>query len=128
MVPGAHLYRSRDLADSAVPYEYKCLPGAADDADFEQTWLKGKRHPITGEPLAIERLALPAGSMAVVLHHSPHAVEPRPEGTGTRHCTLFSYRAPDPDGKLPVRCPLLLCALMSDRALLTASVLWVVGR
>ena len=40
--------------------------------------------------------------MVVVLHHSPHAVEPRPVGSGTRHCTLFSYRAPDPGGCLPV--------------------------
>ena len=40
--------------------------------------------------------------MVVVLHHSPHAVEPRPVGSGTRHCTLFSYRAPDPGGRLPV--------------------------
>ena len=37
-----------------------------------------------------------------MLHHSPHAVEPRPAGSGTRHCTLFSYRAPDPGGELPV--------------------------
>ena len=106
--------------------------------------LKGKLHPITGQPLKIERLELPpgrsshsafssccavdgrtgyqrrllghlktlvwmkmlvciaTGSMVVVLHHSPHAVEPRPPGTGTRHCTLFSYRAPDPGGRLPV--------------------------
>ena len=115
VVPGAHLYRSRDLADSTESYQYRCLPGAADDADFEQTWLKDKRHPLTGKKLTIQRLALPPGSMVVVLHHSPHAVEPRPEGTGTRHCTLFSYRAPDPHGKLPVSalCPPALRAVVA---------------
>jgi|EP01046_Picozoa_sp_COSAG06_P015554 hypothetical protein len=78
------------------------MPGEADDADFSASWLKDKLHPITGEPLRIQRLELPPGSMAIVLHHSPHAVEPRPPGSGTRHCTLFSFRAPDPGGQLPV--------------------------
>ena len=78
VVPGAHLYRSRDLADSeptAPAYEYNCVPGELDDADFSGSWLKDKLHPITGEPLKIQRLELPPGSMVVVLHHSPHVSE-----------------------------------------------------
>jgi hypothetical protein len=108
VVRGAHLYRSLSLKDSEPGAEEYLgsssphAPGAADDANFSETWLKGKLHPITGEPLKIERLELPRGSMVIVLHHSPHAVEPRPTGTGTRHCTLFSYRVPDPAGLKPV--------------------------
>jgi hypothetical protein len=30
----------------------------------------------------------------------PHAVSPRYVGRGTRWCTLFSYRAPDPEKKI----------------------------
>ena len=52
--------------------------------------------------MVIEHLELPPGSMAVCLCHCPHGVSPRPAGSGTRHCTLFSYREPDPVGMLPV--------------------------
>jgi len=55
-----------------------------------------------GEQLEILHLDLPPGSMAVCLCHTPHGVCPRPKGTGTRHCTLFSYREPDPEGTAEV--------------------------
>ena len=102
VVPGAHLYRSQSLLDCDIPYDRGAPPGADDDALFEQTWLAGKLHPITGEPLRIVHLELPPGSMAVCLAHTPHGVSPRPEGSGTRHCTLFSYRQPDPECAAPV--------------------------
>lgn len=132
VVPGAHLYRSQNLRDSEALYDRGSDPGAEDDRRFEATWLAGKNHPITGEPLKIVHLELPPGSMAgkschsssrsidflalpesivlissrsfcgltVCLAHMPHGVSPRPEGSGTRHCTLFSYREPDPDQKV----------------------------
>ena len=103
VVPGAHLYRSTTLREGGEnEYDRKAAPGEADDAYFEETWLKGKTHPITGQPLEIMHLDLPPGSMAVCLCHTPHGVCPRPKGTGTRHCTLFSYREPDPQGKAEV--------------------------
>ena len=108
VVPGAHLYRVSNLQDANAlngmnnGYDRSAKPGADDDAWFEASWLKGKTHPITGEPLHIVRLELPPGSMAVCLCHMPHAVEPRPAGSGTRYCTLFSYREPDPDARVPV--------------------------
>ena len=80
VVPGAHLYRSRDLADSeptAPAYEYSCVPGEPDDADFSGSWLKDKLHPITGEPLKIQKLELPPGSMVSNLALSspyPHLI------------------------------------------------------
>ena len=103
VVRGAHLYRSVSLE----PYRRGAVrpgtePGFEDDRVFEEAWLAGKAHPITGKPLAIEYLELPPGSMAVCLCHTPHGVSPRPLGSGTRHCTLFSYREPDPEGELPV--------------------------
>ena len=38
--------------------------------------------------------------MVSIVHHMPHAVSPRYEGRGTRWCTLFSYRAPDPNQEI----------------------------
>jgi hypothetical protein len=70
-------------------------PGDEDDAEFERTWLAGKLHPITREPLRILRPELPPGSMVAALTHIPHGVSPRPAGSGTRHCALFSYREPE---------------------------------
>ena len=103
VVPGAHLFRSQALTDSAIPYARQAVPpGDEDDAELERTWLAGKRHPITGDPLRIEHLELPPGSMVTALTHIPHAVSPRPPGSGTRHCALFSYREPDPDGRVPI--------------------------
>jgi hypothetical protein len=93
---------SLSIGDSEIPYDRSGSPGEEDDKLFEQTWLAGKKHPITGEPLKIVHLELPPGSMAVCLAHMPHGVSPRPEGSGTRHCTLFSYREPDPEQKAPV--------------------------
>lgn len=91
VVRGGHLYRMGDLNDG---YERRAAPGDADDAEFAATWLAGKRHPITGRPLTIEKLALRRGSIVCVLGHVPHAVSPRPAGRGTRLCTLLAYRQP----------------------------------
>ena len=103
VVPGAHLFRSATLQDSVPPFiRGPAAPGQDDDKYFESTWLAGKTHPITGEQLRIVRLSLPPGSIVACLGHMPHAVDPRPASSGTRHCVLFSYREPDPEGRLPV--------------------------
>ena len=94
----AHLYRASVLADGGYESNGPSEPGDADDDEFRRTWLKDKSHPLTGRPLKIEKLELPRGSIACVLGHVPHAVSPRPEGRGSRLCTLLAYRQPGPVG------------------------------
>ena len=98
VVRGAHLYRASVLADGGYESNGPSEPGDADDDEFRRTWLKDKSHPLTGRPLEIEKLELPRGSIACVLGHVPHAVSPRPEGRGSRLCTLLAYRQPGPVG------------------------------
>ena len=70
------------------------------DGAFQELWLKGRRHKVTGEPLSIAYMAVPPGSMVSAAAHMPHGVEPRGAGRTTRLCTLFCYAKPDPARKL----------------------------
>ena len=47
------------------------------DEEMEQQWLANRTHPVTGDPLRIERLSLPPGSIVCCLTHAAHAVEPK---------------------------------------------------
>jgi hypothetical protein len=87
VVPGAHLYR--------VPYLWDTVRNEYDD-DFEAGWMRGRIHPRTGEPLRIEHLSLPAGSMVSFVHHMPHHVGHRDADAATRWGLLMAYRTPDP--------------------------------
>ena len=60
-------------------------------------WLKGKTHPITGEPLEIVHLSLPPGSMVSFVHHMPHYVGRRKPGSKMRWGLLMAFRTPDPE-------------------------------
>ena len=87
---GSHLYRDPS----------NCRGGLTDES-FEEGWMKGKRHPISGEMLAIERLALPPGSVVSVCAHLAHGVSSRTDpGAGAtstpRYGSLWSYRLLDP--------------------------------
>ena len=44
----------------------------------ESAWFRAQRHPLTGKPLRVERLALPPGSLVSFIHHMPHDVRPCP--------------------------------------------------
>ena len=59
--------------------------------------MRDKIHTFTGEPLRIERLSLPPGSMVSFVHHMPHHVGHRDEDAPTRWGLLMAYRTPDPD-------------------------------
>jgi hypothetical protein len=80
-VPGSHLFR-----DSVVKAET--------DRELEQTWLAGKRHPLTGEPLRIEHLSAPPGSVLLMWTHALHGVTPRRPTSPTRWCVVYGYRNP----------------------------------
>lgn len=80
VVPGSHLFR-----DSSIKAET--------DADLGP-WLEGKTHPATGEPLRIERLSAPAGSVILMWTHALHGVTPRKPDSATRWTVVYGYRNP----------------------------------
>ncbi len=84
LVAGSHLFRDPD----------RCRGGVA-DADFAEGWMQSKCHPVTGNPLEIQALSLPAGSLVSVVAHLAHGVSPRTVD-GTRFGSLWSYRIYDP--------------------------------
>ena len=67
---------------------------------MQRAWLCGRTHPITGEPLAVTKIALPPGSLVCFGHHMPHYVAPIDESHGTRLGLLMVFRRPDPKGRL----------------------------
>ena len=80
-VPGSHLYRDARIH------------GRTDEA-LREGWLVGRKHPETGEPLDIEALSAPPGTVALMWTHAAHAVSPRKEDSGTRWCVVYAYRNP----------------------------------
>ena len=83
IVRGSHLFRD---------------PGgcrASDDEKMDQGWLAGRRHPVSGEPMEMEHLSLPAGSVVCCLSHAVHGVAPKAAHRDTRWCSLHCYRKAD---------------------------------
>ena len=68
---------------------------AKTDEEMNAGWLKGKVHPITGEPLAIEHLELPPGSIVCCLSHAAHGVAAKTLDRETRWCSLHCYKKAD---------------------------------
>ncbi len=80
-VPGSHLYRDGRITGIT-------------DEDLQAGWLVGKTHPETGEPLRIERLSVPKGTVILMWTHAAHAVTPRKRGSDTRWTVVYAYRNP----------------------------------
>jgi hypothetical protein len=81
VVPGSHLFR-----DSKAE--------AQTDAELAETWLRGKLHPLTGEPLRMQTLSAPPGSVILMWTHALHGVVPRKPESGTRWTVVYAYRNP----------------------------------
>ena len=81
VVPGSHLFR-----DSKVI--------AQTDEELERIWLEGKCHPVSGEPLRIERLSAPPRSVILMWTHALHGVTPRKPSSPTRWTVVYAYRNP----------------------------------
>jgi hypothetical protein len=81
VVPGSHLYRDAKIH-------------ALSDEALREGWLAGKRHLLTGEPLSIEYLAAPSGSVVLMWTHAAHAVSPRQPESATRWTVVYAYRNP----------------------------------
>eukprot|EP01045_Picozoa_sp_COSAG04_P012372 COSAG04_NODE_831_length_10013_cov_78.138894_12_plen_149_part_00 len=90
VIPGAHLFRDPLLE----PYGRSLH----DDDAMRAGWMKGRRHPLTGEPLEIVRCALPPGSLVSFVPHAPHCVAARKPGAPMRWSILLSYVKPYPAG------------------------------
>jgi ectoine hydroxylase-related dioxygenase (phytanoyl-CoA dioxygenase family) len=71
VVPGSHLIR-QDLAHGR------------DDEELASEWMRGKVHPLTGEPLAIRHLECPRGSVVCMWTHAAHGVSSKPVGSERR--------------------------------------------
>lgn len=80
-VPGSHLYRDARIH-------------APSDEALREGWLAGRKHPETGEPLEIEALSAPSGTVALMWTHAAHAVSPRKADSDTRWCVVYAYRNP----------------------------------
>jgi len=88
IVRGSHLFRDPE----------RCR--APSDEEMEQGWLKDRLHPVTNEPLEIERLSLEPGSVCCCLSHAAHAVAPKAQDRSTRWCSLYCYKKPHETGEV----------------------------
>ena len=80
-VPGSHLFRDAHIH-------------ASTDEELRTGWMAGKRHPMTGEPLQIEGLSAPTGTVVLMWTHAAHAVTPRRQSSDTRWAVVYAYRNP----------------------------------
>ena len=83
-VPGSHLYRDPKIH------------GATDET-LREGWLAGKTHPQTGDPLEIQALSVPSGTVVLMWTHAAHAVNPRKPDSDTRWTVVYAYRNPGKD-------------------------------
>lgn len=81
VVPGSHLFREAGIR-------------AASDDELRQGWMAGKCHPRMGEPLRIEALSAPPGTVVLMWTHALHAVTARRAGSPTRWTVVYAYRNP----------------------------------
>lgn len=84
VVPGSHLYRDPKIHGST-------------DAALQEGWLAGKTHPETGEPLEIQTLSVPTGTVVLMWTHAAHAVTPRKQDSDTRWTVVYGYYKPGKD-------------------------------
>ena len=81
VVPGSHAFRDTKI-------------NGATDADLEDGWMYEKKNHITNQPLQIEELEVPPGSVILMWTHAAHAVTPRRENSDTRWTVVYAYRNP----------------------------------
>lgn len=81
-VPGSHLYRRVGIRSSV------------DDQEMWEKWGAERTHPKTGEPMEVENLTAPAGTVALMWTHALHGVTPRRPDSDTRWCVVYAFRNP----------------------------------
>ena len=80
-VPGSHLYRDPKI-------------NATTDEELRRGWMGGKTHPVTKEPLEIQKLSVPVGTVVVMWTHAAHGVSARRPTSDTRWTVVYAYRNP----------------------------------
>eukprot|EP01046_Picozoa_sp_COSAG06_P043177 COSAG06_NODE_5619_length_3356_cov_3.849555_2_plen_163_part_00 len=68
-----------------------------DDNHAKEGWLSGRTHSHPskrGEPLRIEHLACPPGTVIPMWTHAAHAVQPKQPDTPMRYTLITAYRQP----------------------------------
>ena len=87
IIRGSHLFRDSNGCRAVT------------DEEMRQEWLRDRTHPVTGQPLEIEHLSLPPGSIVCCLSHAAHGVAAKKPDRPTRWCSLICYRkAAETDG------------------------------
>lgn len=81
VVPGSHLFRDSQIV-------------AQTDDELAEGWLRGKVHPETGEPLRMQALSAPPGTVVLMWTHALHGVVPRKPESDTRWTVVYAYRNP----------------------------------
>ena len=79
-VPGSHLYRDK--------FRFQT------EEEFQSGWIADKKHMLTGEPLEIQDLSVPDGTVVLMWTHAAHAVSPRRPNSDTRWTVVYAYRNP----------------------------------
>ena len=79
-VPGSRLYRDK--------FRFRA------EEEFQSGWVADKKHPLTGEPLEIQDLSVPDGTVVLMWTHAAHAVSPRQPNSKTRWTVVYAYRNP----------------------------------
>ena len=64
--------------------------------------MAGKVHPVSGQPLTIEELSVPQGTVVLMWTHAAHGVNPRKEESDTRWCVVYAYRNPGRESRRAV--------------------------
>ena len=83
IIRGSHFFREPSACQAAT------------DEEMSAGWLKGRVHPVTGAPLAIEHLELPPGSVVCCLSHAAHGVAAKAAYRQSRWCSLHCYKKAD---------------------------------
>lgn len=81
VVAGSHHFRDPDIK-------------ARTDQELERGWMAGKVHPITGKPLKVEFLTVPACSVILMWTHAAHAVSSKCSQSETRWTVVYAFRNP----------------------------------
>lgn len=81
VVPGSHHYRDGNIH-------------ASNDSELQREWLQEKTHPNSSDPLKIQHLQAPAGSVVLMWTHGLHAVSPRRATSDNRWLVVYAYRNP----------------------------------
>ena len=90
-----------------------------DDVELREGWMSGRTHPVTGQPLDIEELEAPPGSVALMWTHAAHGVNARLPGSDTRWTVVYAYRNPGAESSARWSTPEFQASVEVEESLMT---------